>query len=151
MTGGFMPPASVLFELNYAKWSNNTFFIEALKADTTESLIVDKLLAKYDVDRATAEKDVAHIISKLDEIGTIIKWHRHSRTSYIFSPVLLTSKSPILFLDEATSALDENTEKKLLQNFRSMTDKTVVIVTHRPAVLEICNRVIDFTDLQSNN
>ena len=49
------------------------FIIEALKADTTESAIVDKLLAKYDVDRATAEKDVADIISKLDEIGAIIK------------------------------------------------------------------------------
>ena len=61
------------------------------------------------------------------------------------------SDSPILLLDEATSALDEHTEKLLLQNLRSMTDKTVVIVTHRPAALEICDRVIDFTDLQSNN
>jgi ATP-binding cassette subfamily B protein len=54
------------------------------------------------------------------------------------------SDSPILLLDEATSALDADTEKRLLQNLRSMTDKTVVIVTHRPAALEICDRVIDF-------
>lgn len=26
-------------------------------------------------------------------------------------------------------------------------DKTVVIVTHRPAALEICDRVIDFTNI----
>ena len=51
-----------------------------------------------------------------------------------------------LSLDEATSALDADTEKRLLQNLRSMTDKTVVIVTHRPAALEICDRVIDFTN-----
>jgi ATP-binding cassette subfamily B protein len=57
------------------------------------------------------------------------------------------SDSPILLLDEATSALDEHTEKLLLQNLRSMTDKTVVIVTHRPAALEICDRVIDFSEL----
>lgn len=56
------------------------------------------------------------------------------------------SESPILLLDEATSALDSDTEKRLLQNLRSMTDKTVVIVTHRPAALEICDRVIDFTN-----
>jgi ATP-binding cassette subfamily B protein len=56
------------------------------------------------------------------------------------------SKSPVLLLDEATSALDEGTERQLLENLRSMTDKTVVIVTHRPAALEICDRVIDFTD-----
>ena len=54
------------------------------------------------------------------------------------------SESPILFLDEATSALDTETEKKLLENIRRMTDKTVVIVTHRPAVLSICDRVLHF-------
>lgn len=54
------------------------------------------------------------------------------------------SESPILLLDEATSALDPDTEKRLLQNLRNMTDKTVVIVTHRPAALKICDRVIDF-------
>ena len=56
------------------------------------------------------------------------------------------SGSPILLLDEATSALDEQTEKKLLENLRSMTDKTVVIVTHRPAALKICDRVLKFTE-----
>ena len=57
------------------------------------------------------------------------------------------SDSPILLLDEATSSLDADTEKRLLQNLRRMTDKTVVIVTHRPAALEICDQVMDFTKL----
>ena len=57
------------------------------------------------------------------------------------------SESPILLLDEATSALDSDTEKMLLQNLRSMTNKTVVIVIHRPAALEICDRVIEFTNI----
>ena len=48
------------------------FIIESLKAETTESEIVDKLLAKYDVDRSTAEKDVASIISQLRRIGVVI-------------------------------------------------------------------------------
>ncbi len=52
------------------------------------------------------------------------------------------SDNPILLLDESTSALDEQTEKRLLENLRSMTDKTVLIVTHRGAVLEICNKII---------
>jgi len=29
---------------------------------------------------------------------------------------------------------------------KNMTDKTVIIVKHRPAALEICDRVIDFTN-----
>ena len=56
------------------------------------------------------------------------------------------SGSPILLLDEATSALDEETESRLLRNLRSMTDKTVIIVTHRRAALTICDRVLTFSD-----
>ena len=51
----------------------------------------------------------------------------------------LLSNAPILLLDEATSALDEQTEAKLLQNIDAMRDKTVIIVTHRPAALAICD------------
>ena len=48
------------------------FIVESLKTDTTESAVVDKLLAKYDVDRPTAEKDVADIIGKLRAIGAVV-------------------------------------------------------------------------------
>lgn len=54
------------------------------------------------------------------------------------------SDRPVLLLDEATSALDEETELRLLDNLRSMTDKTVILVTHRPAALEIVDKVIRF-------
>lgn len=56
------------------------------------------------------------------------------------------SDAPVLLLDEATSSLDGDTERRLLENLRSMTDKTVVIVTHRPAALSICDRVLQFTE-----
>ena len=54
------------------------------------------------------------------------------------------SERPILLLDEATSALDEATEAKVLDNLRSMTDKTVIIVTHRPKALDITDKIITF-------
>lgn len=50
------------------------------------------------------------------------------------------SDNPILLLDESTSALDEDTEQQVLENLRSMTDKTVLIITHRPAALAVCDR-----------
>ena len=56
------------------------------------------------------------------------------------------SESPVLLLDEATSALDGETERRLLENLQRMTDRTVVIVTHRPAALEICDRIVSFSD-----
>lgn len=55
------------------------------------------------------------------------------------------SDNPILMLDESTSALDEKTEEQLLSNLRAMTDKTVLIVTHRVAVLKICDKEIMFS------
>ncbi len=60
------------------------------------------------------------------------------------------SDHPILLLDEATSSLDEEVEAKLLANLRRMTDKTVVIVTHRTAVLSICDVDINFGKLTRN-
>lgn len=49
------------------------FIIDCLQTDTTQAEIVDKVLDKYDVDRETAEKDVARIIAELDKIGAIVK------------------------------------------------------------------------------
>ena len=54
------------------------------------------------------------------------------------------SDRPVLLLDEATSALDAGTEQAVLENLRNMTDKTVIIVTHRPAALKLCDRQIAF-------
>lgn len=54
------------------------------------------------------------------------------------------SQHPVLMLDECTSALDAATEQQVLRNLRAMTDKTVLIVTHRPAALEICDVVVRF-------
>ena len=56
------------------------------------------------------------------------------------------SNNPIMLLDEATSALDEATECMVLDNLKKMTDKTVVIVTHRMKALEICNKVAHFSE-----
>lgn len=60
------------------------------------------------------------------------------------------SDRPILLLDECTSALDAGTEQKLLKNLHEMTNKTVVIITHRPAALEICDNVIHFSSDDKN-
>ncbi len=48
------------------------FIVESLKADTSESAIVDKLLAEYkDAERSIVERDVNNIINKLRSIGAI--------------------------------------------------------------------------------
>lgn len=51
------------------------------------------------------------------------------------------SNRPIMILDECSSALDEQTERQLIENLRLMTDHTVIIITHRPAALAICDKI----------
>lgn len=49
----------------------------------------------------------------------------------------------ILILDEVTSALDEATEQEMLKRLtQSLIGKTLIFVTHRPAVMEYCTQVL---------
>lgn len=50
--------------------------------------------------------------------------------------------APVLLLDEATSALDEATEERLLRNLRGLDNRTCIIITHKPAALNVCNKEI---------
>ena len=50
--------------------------------------------------------------------------------------------APILLLDEATSALDVTTERLVLRNIiKQHPNKTCIVTTHRPSVLNMCQRV----------
>ncbi len=54
----------------------------------------------------------------------------------------LLRNAPVLVMDEATSALDADTEKKVLANImKSYPNRTCVITTHRPSMLQYCTRV----------
>ncbi|MGN1195902.1 MAG: ABC transporter ATP-binding protein [Acutalibacteraceae bacterium] len=58
------------------------------------------------------------------------------------------SDSPVILLDESTSAIDLVTEKKLLENIKSLSKKkTCIIITHKASVAEICSRVYSVADM----
>lgn len=55
--------------------------------------------------------------------------------------------APILLLDEATSALDVTTERQVLRNIvQQHPNKTCIVTTHRPSVLDLCQRVYRVVD-----
>lgn len=56
--------------------------------------------------------------------------------------------APVLLLDEATSALDADTENALLRDLRAMTEKTCIIVSHRSAAFEICDKVCEIKSIE---
>jgi len=59
----------------------------------------------------------------------------------------LLRDAPVVLLDEATSALDVDTERKVLRNIlQKRPDRTIVITTHRPTVLSMCDKVYRVVD-----
>ena len=53
----------------------------------------------------------------------------------------------IYILDEPTSNLDEHTEQKVIECINKyLGNKTLIIVTHRKKVLELCNKVYEFNN-----
>ena len=55
----------------------------------------------------------------------------------------LLRRGSVLLLDEATSALDPETERILLGRLAEAREgRTVIFITHRPSVLEYCDRVL---------
>ena len=55
--------------------------------------------------------------------------------------------APVLLLDEATSALDVTTERQVLRNIITQKpNKTCIVTTHRPSVLNLCQRVYRVVD-----
>ena len=63
----------------------------------------------------------------------------------------LLRQGNIMLLDEATSALDPATEQTVIRNIaqQAKTDgKTVLYITHRPAVLEYCEATVTLHKLK---
>ncbi len=60
----------------------------------------------------------------------------------------LVQRPRMLILDEPTSGLDPNLDRHIMRLFRQIADAgcTVIVVTHTPAQLKLCDRVVFFAD-----
>nr|WP_314632866.1 type I secretion system permease/ATPase [uncultured Janthinobacterium sp.] len=56
----------------------------------------------------------------------------------------LLAKPPMLLLDEPSSMFDPATEQRLIARLRTLQDTTIVLVTHRMAMLALVDRLIVF-------
>ncbi|WP_455096108.1 ABC transporter ATP-binding protein [Prevotella koreensis] len=63
----------------------------------------------------------------------------------------LLRRGSIMLFDEATSALDPDTERQLLRNILDKHDKTVIFITHRPAVVEYCDQTLHMERISQAN
>ena len=61
---------------------------------------------------------------------------------------MLVGNSKVLLLDEPTSSMDEGTEKRILATLHKNITKeqTLVVVTHKPALLSLVDRIVILTE-----
>ena len=111
--------------------------LRLVKEDATDEELIDalKLACAWEF---VSEKPGA-LEAKVGERGKGFSVGQAQRLS-IARAVL--SGAPILLLDEATSALDVTTERQVLRNIiQRRPNRTVIVTTHRPSVLNMCQRV----------
>lgn len=117
-----------------------------VKADATDEEIINALkdACAYDF----VEKLPEGIYSSIGERGLGFSEGQNQRLSIARA---LLRNSPILLLDEATSALDVDTERRVLKNIMESNKKrTCIVTTHRPSVLNMCDRVYRISDSRVN-
>lgn len=108
-----------------------------VKEDATDEEIIEAL--KISCAWEFVEKLPETINSSVGERGRGLSEGQAQRLS-IARAVL--RDAPVLLLDEATSALDVATERRVLKNIiEQKPNKTCIVTTHRPSVLNMCQRV----------
>lgn len=113
-----------------------------VKEDATDEEIIEAL--KIACAWGFVQKLEQGIYGKLGERGRGVSEGQAQRIA-IARAVL--RDSPILLLDEATSALDVETERKVLKNIiQQRKNKTCIVSTHRPSVLNMCQRIYRVMD-----
>lgn len=111
--------------------------LRMVKEDATDEEIIDAL--KVACAWSFVEKMPDGINSVVREKGRGLSEGQAQRIA-IARAVL--RDAPVLLLDEATSALDVQTEREVLKNIiKQRPNKTCIVTTHRPSVLNMCKRV----------
>lgn len=109
--------------------------------------LCDGTVNEDDIIKAAKVASIYDFIKTLpDGFDTVISEHgqglSEGQIQRIAIARALLFDAPIILLDEATSALDEQTETQLLSNLKTLTDKTILFITHRNTSLGVCDKVL---------
>ena len=118
--------------------------LRVMKRDASDGEIVEAL--KIACAWEFIEKLEDGINSKLGERG---RGFSEGQAQRIAIARAVLRDAPVMLLDEATSALDVETEERVLRNIiRQRPNKTCIVSTHRPSVLDMCQRIYRVVDGQ---
>lgn len=132
----YVPQGNTLFSGTIAE------NLRMVKEDATDEELIEVL--KIACAWEFVQKIEGGIQGKLGEKGKGISEGQAQRIAIARA---ILKDAPILLLDEATSALDVETERKVLKNImRQCPNRTCIVSTHRPSVLNLCQRVYRVLD-----
>ncbi|MBQ7172951.1 MAG: ABC transporter ATP-binding protein [Clostridia bacterium] len=113
-----------------------------VKEDATDEEIVEALTTACAYEFVSELPD--GINGRLGERGRGVSEGQAQRLSIARA---ILRDAPILLLDEATSALDVETEEKVLRNIiKAHPNKVIIVSTHRPSALKLCDRIYRITE-----
>lgn len=116
--------------------------MRVVREDATDEEIIQALKIACAWDFVEKMPDTIH--TKIGERG---RGFSEGQAQRIAIARAVLRDAPILLLDEATSALDVTTERKVLKNIiQQKPNKTCIVTTHRPSVLNLCQRVYRVVD-----
>ena len=122
--------ASIAENISYARPDAPRSEIEAAGRDAGLDELIQRLPEGYD--------------TKTGERGLALSAGERQRVALARA---LLRKPSVLILDEPTSALDPATERIVACNLReSLHGRTVIVITHRPALAEIADQVVHLQD-----
>ena len=112
-----------------------------------DNLLMGKADATDEEMREALRKSCAEFVSELpDGLDTLCTEQggglSEGQAQRISIARALLRDRPVMLFDEATSALDNDTECRLLRNIMSDRAKTIIFITHRPAVINYCDRTL---------
>lgn len=113
--------------------------------------LCDKTVGDDDIIKAAKAAAIYDFIKTLpDGLDTVISERgqglSEGQVQRIAIARALLFNAPIILLDEATSALDQTTETQLLNNLKTLTDKTIIFITHRNASLGVCDKILHLSN-----
>ncbi len=113
-----------------------------------ENLELNKNISKEQMRDILEKTSLMELIKKDSSIESLDIGERGSKLStgqrhLVALARAFINDSPIMILDEPTTSLDVGLEKRLVNHLKnSLKDKTVIVITHRFAALELVDRVI---------
>jgi ATP-binding cassette subfamily B protein len=146
---------NVLNEANRHSWKKNVAYVPQsiflIDGTISENISMGVLNEPLDVDRLKKAAKIAQIDKFIDELqggyealiganGVMLSGGQRQRIGIARA---MYKKSTFIIFDEVTSALDRDTELNLLESIGEIDSSvTMIIVAHRPAALQVCDRII---------